>query len=328
MKKSNWLFYFLLIMSTLITISANNWMSMWMGLELNMMSFIPLILQKNSKSSSEAAMIYFLIQSISSIILFMMITINLLKLLNYSNMINMLITISILMKLGAAPFHKWMPEIMTKMSGMKCMILMTWQKMAPLMMICNLNSNMMLIKLSIIWSVGVGSIGGINQSSLRKLMAYSSINHLGWMLAINKKINLWLMYWMIYSMIIFMICLMFNNYKLLFLNQISSSNMNNPEKISMFIMMLSMGGLPPFIGFLPKWITIQTMINSKEFMTLFFMIMFSLVTLMFYMRVMTNMYLSFNSSIKWVTINQSKMMTMMIMLINFSLPLIIIMDIF
>nr|AWN56166.1 NADH dehydrogenase subunit 2 [Chinavia impicticornis]AWN56179.1 NADH dehydrogenase subunit 2 [Chinavia ubica] len=318
---------FTLIISTVITMSANNWISMWMGLELNMMSFIPIILKNPNKSSSEAAMIYFLIQSISSIVLLMMITMSMMKTMIPEKVINMITTMMILLKLGSAPFHKWMPEMMSKMEWKKCIMMMTWQKLAPLMMMSNLNNNMLMIKLSIIWSVGVGSIGGINQSSLRKMMAYSSINHLGWMLTLNKSINLWIIYWIIYSMIITMVCMMFNKYNYLFLNQINSLNMNNAEKTSLFISMLSMGGLPPFIGFLPKWITIQSMMNSKEFIMILYMIMFSLVTLMFYIRTMTNIYLSFNSTMKWMTINQSKSLSMMILMINFSLPLIMILDI-
>nr|YP_009915353.1 NADH dehydrogenase subunit 2 [Palomena viridissima]QLF99786.1 NADH dehydrogenase subunit 2 [Palomena viridissima] len=328
MKKSNSLFMFTLIMSTMITISSTNWISMWMGLELNMMSFIPLILQKSNKSSSEAAMIYFLIQSMSSIILLMMIMINMMKLSINEEIINYAITICILMKLGAAPFHKWMPEMMSKMKWINCFLLMTWQKMAPLMMISNLNNSNILINLSIIWSVGVGCLGGINTSSLRKLMAYSSINHLGWMMSIIKSINLWMLYWMIYSMITLMICFTMNSYNFLFMNQITTSNMMNTEKINLFILMLSMGGLPPFIGFLPKWITIQSMIYSKEFTMIFIMVMFSLVTLMFYMRIMINMFLLSNSESKWKLINYKKHSTVLFMMINFSLPVILIMDTF
>nr|YP_010374279.1 NADH dehydrogenase subunit 2 [Tholosanus proximus]QVD38901.1 NADH dehydrogenase subunit 2 [Tholosanus proximus] len=326
MKKSSWLFISVLILSTTITMSANNWISMWMGLELNMMSFIPLILNEPNKSKSEAAMMYFLVQSISSMLLMSMILLNMCKYLLDPKMINMIINISVLIKLGAAPFHLWMPEIMSKLSWINCMILMTWQKLAPMMMISNLN-NSLIINISIICSIIIGSLGGINQMSLRKMMGYSSINHLGWMLAINKSMNLWMMYIIIYSILTSMLCYMFNNYKMFFMNQVSNINMSIMEKLSFFIMMLSMGGLPPFMGFLPKWITIQNMMNEKEFMIMFIMIMFSLVNLMYYLRVMTNMYLSFNSTIKWSIMHQNKLMTMSIMIINLSLPMIMITEI-
>nr|YP_009694507.1 NADH dehydrogenase subunit 2 [Eurydema oleracea]QEI26492.1 NADH dehydrogenase subunit 2 [Eurydema oleracea] len=327
MKKSSWLFMLTLIISTMVTLSSNNWISMWIGLELNMMSFIPLIVNKINKSSSEAAMIYFLIQSVSSMLLIMMVMLLMCKYLVNINNILMMINISLLIKLGAAPFHMWLPEIMSKMEWSKCIILMTWQKIAPLFMMSNLNSSS-IINMSIIWSVGIGSLGGINQSSLRKMMGYSSINHLGWMLAINKSMNLWTMYLMIYSLMVLLVCMMFMNYKMYFINQISSLSMNNTEKTSMFIMMLSMGGLPPFIGFLPKWITIQSMLNNKEIIMILFMVMCSLITLMYYLRIMMNMCLSYNSSIKWSTTYNVKPLMFFTIMINLSLPLIMILEVF
>nr|YP_009654836.1 NADH dehydrogenase subunit 2 [Placosternum urus]QCI09404.1 NADH dehydrogenase subunit 2 [Placosternum urus] len=326
MKKSSWLFVTTLMLSTMMTISANNWIGMWMGLELNMMSFIPLIMNKTKKSSSEAAMMYFLMQSMSSMLLMMMVLFNIYSQSKDWIMINSTITSCLLIKMGAAPFHKWLPEILSKMEWNKCIWLMTWQKLAPLMVMSNLNNNSMILNMSIYSSIIIGSIGGINQTSLRKMMGYSSINHMGWMLTINKSINKWLIYLIIYSLMIIMMCKMFMNYKLYFINQMGSINMTNMEKINLFCMMLSMGGLPPFIGFLPKWITIQYMINEKEFMTIMFMIMMSLIPLMFYIRIMMNLILSSNITIKWNKTHYNKFMTIM-MIINFSLPFIMIMDI-
>nr|YP_010222563.1 NADH dehydrogenase subunit 2 [Hippotiscus dorsalis]UCC46013.1 NADH dehydrogenase subunit 2 [Hippotiscus dorsalis] len=322
MKKSNWLFMIMLILSTMITVSSNSWISMWIGLELNMMSFIPIILYKMNKSSSEAAMTYFLIQSISSMLMLMFIIV---MMMNMKFMMN-IITICMLIKMGAAPFHSWLPEILSKMSWMKCNTMMTWQKIAPLMMISNTSNNITIMNASIILSVIIGSMGGLNQVSLRKMMGYSSINHLGWMLAINKTMNLWTIYLLIYSVLMTFMCYKLMYYKLYFLNQINNLNMNNTEKISMFIMMLSLGGLPPLIGFLPKWIAIQSLINNQEYILLIIMIMSSLITLMFYMRIMTSMYLSFGSTIKWSKISKTKMFTFMMLSFNFLLPLIMIMD--
>uniref|UniRef100_UPI0030E115FC NADH dehydrogenase subunit 2 n=1 Tax=Mecidea indica TaxID=3127717 RepID=UPI0030E115FC len=324
MKKSLWLFSLTLIMSVMITLSSNNWISMWMGLELNMMSFIPIILSKVNKSSSEAAMIYFLTQSVSSILMLAMVMMSMTKH-ETTKISNIIITMTLLIKMGAAPFHKWMPDMMAKMSWNKCLLLMTWQKIAPLMMISNMNMSHFIINMSIIWSVGIGSIGGINQSSLRKMMAYSSINHMGWLLAINKSMNLWMMYMTMYSLLTWMVCKMFNSYKMYFINQIMSMNMKKSEKMMMFIMMLSMGGLPPFIGFMPKWMTIQTMMNSKEIILLMVMIMFSLITLMYYIRIMTNLMLNFNSPIKWMTYKNNKNI-MIMTTINLLLPLIMMID--
>nr|YP_010222589.1 NADH dehydrogenase subunit 2 [Neojurtina typica]UCC46052.1 NADH dehydrogenase subunit 2 [Neojurtina typica] len=327
MNKSKWLFLMTLIISTMITVSSNNWMSMWIGLELNMMSFIPLMYNQQKKLSSEACMIYFLTQSVSSMILIMMVSISMVSMFMKSVNLDMIITMSLLMKLGAAPFHLWMPEIMSKMEWSKCCILMTWQKIAPLMMMSNIQNNLM-INTSIILSLLVGGIGGINQTSLRKMMGFSSINHLGWMLAINKLINSWLIYVITYSIMTSTICYMFSCYKMYFINQVNSMNMSNMEKVSYAIMMLSMGGLPPFIGFLPKWVTIQEMMNESEYFISLIMVMLTLITLSYYIKMMVSMFLMTSASLKWFkTINNKNFMVSMTISLNMSLPIMLMLDI-
>nr|YP_010693407.1 NADH dehydrogenase subunit 2 [Gonopsis coccinea]WCB99289.1 NADH dehydrogenase subunit 2 [Gonopsis coccinea] len=329
MKKSSWLFQSILMMSTMMVLSSNSWINMWIGLEINLMSFIPILLKESNKSNSEAAMIYFLIQSMSSTTMMMMMMINMCNYLISPKIINTTMLVCLLIKVGAAPFHMWMPEIMSKMSWKKCIILMTWQKLAPLMMMSNMNNNNVIINLSIISCVIVGSMGGINQMSMRKMMGYSSINHLGWMMAINKSMNKWMIYFIIYSMMNMIICLNFMNNKVYFMNQMNEMNMNKTEKINLFLMMMSMGGMPPLIGFLPKWITIQFMMNQKEVFIILIMVMFSMVTLMYYMRIMISMIISSNITIKWNKSNKyNKSMMMASMMINFSLPLILIMDMY
>nr|YP_010705016.1 NADH dehydrogenase subunit 2 [Sciocoris lateralis]WCQ78554.1 NADH dehydrogenase subunit 2 [Sciocoris lateralis] len=326
MKKSNWVFLMIMLLSTMITLSASNWISMWIGLELNMMSFIPLILKESNKSSTEAAMMYFLIQSMSSMLLISMVLINMMKFIIPNYLIYVTITISLLIKLGAAPFHMWVPEIMSKINWIKCAMLMTWQKMAPLMMMSNINNNSYIMNISIMMSAMVGAVGGMNQISLRKMMGFSSINHLGWIMAINKKMNLWMIYMFIYSIMVIMLCKLFNMYKMYFINQVNSINLTNTEKFNMFMMMMSMGGLPPFIGFLPKWMTIKNMIDEKELYVIIWLVGFSLLTLMYYMRTMTNMFLSFSSSTKWMMSDNKNFITSVSMIINLSMPIMLLFD--
>nr|UBI44001.1 NADH dehydrogenase subunit 2 [Eysarcoris montivagus] len=329
MKKTQWLFKMILIAGTIITLSANNWISMWMGLELNMMAFIPIILSDNNKLSSEAAMIYFFVQSFSSLLLMMMLISYMCKYLIYGVYNYYILTVSILIKLGAAPFHSWFPKIASMMNWNKNFILMTWQKVAPLMMISNLNYNSTcVINMATIMCITIGSIGGMNQVSLRKLMGYSSINHLGWMLPINKSMNSWMIYLMIYSAMALMICKLFNKYKIYFLNQMNSLNMSSSEKINMLIMMMSMGGMPPFIGFLPKWITIQSLINTKDILMILIMIMFSLITLMYYLRSMTNMFMMNSVTVKWLTTNNNIYLISSMMVCNLSLPMFMTLDLY
>nr|AUW38600.1 NADH dehydrogenase subunit 2 [Psacasta neglecta] len=323
MHKSKSMFLIIMLTGTILTMSSNNWISMWMGLEINMMAFIPLISYKN-KNSPQAMMIYLLTQSVSSMILmFSIIMFNL----TLNSLFNNLVLISLLIKMGAAPFHMWLPEIMSKMSWSSNMILMTWQKLAPLLMINSLNFSNKIMYLSIIMSVTVGALGGLNQLSLRKIMGYSSINHLGWMLSLSKIKNNWMIYLIVYSMMVTMLCWMFHQYNMIHINQMNSMDMTMTEKMNYFIAMMSLGGLPPFLGFLPKWIAIQTLINSNLVFMMIVMVMFSLISLFYYMRVMTSMMMNFSMSNKWVSIKSNNSLIYTMMILNMSLPLIMIINI-
>nr|AXS65691.1 NADH dehydrogenase subunit 2 [Coleoptera sp. 3 KM-2017] len=322
MNKSKSMFLITLIIGTLITISSNNWISMWMGLELNMLSFIPLILNKKNKMNSEAALIYFLTQSVSSMILMF----SIIEMYGGKEM-QLFIDLgstSLLIKMGAAPFHMWFPEMMSKMKWDSCMLLMTWQKVAPLIMINNLIYSPMIMFFTVTASVIMGGLGGLNQTSLRKIMSYSSINHLGWILALNLTQNNWINYLIMYSVMTITICSMFHMYNMYFINQINGMNISYMEKISYSVSMLSLGGLPPFIGFLPKWMVLQSLISDNKYILMSIMIMMSLITLFYYMRTMTSMMLSYSSTSMWHSMNSNSYINYSILMLNLSLPLVLI----
>nr|YP_010315905.1 NADH dehydrogenase subunit 2 [Leptocorisa lepida]UNA68811.1 NADH dehydrogenase subunit 2 [Leptocorisa lepida] len=297
------IFLLMMVLSTLIVMNANNWLGMWMGMEMNLMSFIPLISKSKNKNTSQAMMTYFLTQSLGSMILLFSVVMNPLIMIkfNFENMwIKDMTMLSLTIKLGAAPFHWWLPNMMSNMNWTECFILMTWQKLAPLTMLSNLNPSSKILNLTIILSGLAGSIGGMNQTSIRKLLAYSSINHLGWMMMFVSMSNSWYKYLIIYSMLMGLICYMLNFKNMYFLNQLMTNSPSMMEKFTMTMTLLSIGGLPPFIGFLPKWMVIQSMINSELFLMLMIMLMLSLITLFYYMRMMINYILMFSTMNKWM----------------------------
>nr|YP_010535259.1 NADH dehydrogenase subunit 2 [Megacopta cribriella]UYA97720.1 NADH dehydrogenase subunit 2 [Megacopta cribriella] len=321
MYKTKSVFLLITIMGSLITIFSNSWISMWMGLEMNMMAFIPLIKENKSKATAEAMMIYFLIQSIGSALLMFSITVNYTFMESWTLM-PLITFLALMIKMGAAPFHMWMPEIMSKMKWNSCIMLMTWQKLAPMTMTMNLNPKSEVLTIMVMMSIIVGAIGGINQTSLRKIMAYSSINHLGWMLSLIKIQSNWMMYLITYSMMVTSMCFMFNKYNMLFIPQINSMNMSISEKMAYITSMMSLGGLPPFIGFMPKWIVIQSMVNSNMIFVSLIMIMFSLITLFYYIRTMSTLIMNQSMINKWISSKSSKLIIMWMILLNFSLPMV------
>lgn len=146
--------------------------------------------------------------------------------------------------------------------------------------------NILLI-VAILISTLIGAIGGLNQNSLRKLLAFSSINHIGWIIsAIIFNENLWLVYFLIYTFLNICVIIMFNKYKIFYLNQIYTLFMGSTViKFSLLTSLLSLGGLPPFLGFIPKWLIIQSLIFIKLNFINIFIICISLITLFYYLKV-------------------------------------------
>nr|AXS64989.1 NADH dehydrogenase subunit 2 [Cerambycidae sp. 2 KM-2017] len=285
------LFFNTLVIGTLIAISSYSWFSMWMGLEINLLSIIPLMSSQKNLFPSEAALKYFITQALaSSILLFSIVmTLNTNELVppSFNYFIMTIMNSSFFTKMGAAPFHAWFPEVMDGLDWNNCMIMLTWQKIAPMVLLMySLQTSMFIITI-VISSTIIGSILGLNQTSLRKIMAYSSINHIGWMIAsmLNSQ-TIWMIYFSIYSVISFNIIVILQQINSFQLKQLTSSlNSNKMIKLLFLMNFLSLGGIPPFLGFLPKWLTINNLIYNNFFTLSLILIVFTLVTLFYYLRI-------------------------------------------
>nr|YP_010164095.1 NADH dehydrogenase subunit 2 [Scopimera intermedia]QRK27410.1 NADH dehydrogenase subunit 2 [Scopimera intermedia] len=280
------IFFFTLILGTIISISSPSLFGAWVGLELNMMSFIPLITIKMNSYYSESALKYFLIQALSSALFISS------SLLSFTFLLIsfILIFLALLLKLGSAPFHFWFPQVMEGLNWPQVFILSTIQKLAPMILLSYLMINNTLIKITLISSMAsalFGALGGLNTMYLRKMIAFSSINHLSWMLiAISLSDIFWMFYFLIYSLILLSITSSLFSMQAFTLSSIAQlgtySTFNSLLMSSTF---LSLGGLPPFTGFIPKWFMIQIMMNMNLFVPLAILILSSLLTLYFYLRV-------------------------------------------
>nr|YP_009558762.1 NADH dehydrogenase subunit 2 [Nagiella inferior]QBA83062.1 NADH dehydrogenase subunit 2 [Nagiella inferior] len=297
-------FMFILFFSTLVSISSNSWFGCWIGLEINLLSFIPLISNSNNILSSEASLKYFLVQSIASINLLFFIIFKMILMKNFemNNFISIMINSSLLMKMGSVPFHFWFPNIVEGLSWFNNFILMSWQKITPIILLSYYFNNNLLIIIIIMNSI-IGAIGGLNQTSLRKLMAFSSINNLSWMLfSMMISENLWIMYMFMYMFMISILCFLFYLMNMFFINQLYFINMNYMIKLSLLINLLSLGGLPPFIGFFPKWIIINFLLMNNFFFMTFILILMSLIILYYYIRILYSSFMFNYLKLKWMKI--------------------------
>nr|QWZ46375.1 NADH dehydrogenase subunit 2 [Pelecyphorus foveolatus] len=320
MKLYKMIFFNTMIMGTMIAISSYSWMSMWMGLEINLLSIIPLFSNKENVFSTESSLKYFITQAIASAVLLMSIILMLstnefiAPTMNFYLM--MVLNSALLTKLGAAPFHYWFPEVMEGLNWMNCLILLTWQKIAPMMLIMNNQMNTKFTMMIILTCMIVSTVMAFNQISLRKILTFSSINHIGWMLSTTFiSFPSWIIYFSVYSILNINIIAMFHMTKSFYLNQINNiMNKMKMLKFSLLINFLSLGGLPPFIGFLPKWMVINWLVINKMPFIALMMTLLTLVMLYIYTRITLSSLLLSITETKFVNL---KFNNQIMLLINF-----------
>nr|QXL59790.1 NADH dehydrogenase subunit 2 [Canis lupus familiaris]WEM08157.1 NADH dehydrogenase subunit 2 [Canis lupus familiaris] len=299
---------------TMIVMLSSHWLLIWIGFEMNMLAIIPILMKKYNPRAMEASTKYFLTQATASMLLMMGVTINLLYsgqwvISKISNPIaSIMMTTALTMKLGLSPFHFWVPEVTQGITLMSGMILLTWQKIAPMSILYQISPsiNTNLLMLMALTSVLVGGWGGLNQTQLRKIMAYSSIAHMGWMAAIityNPTM-------MVLNLTLY-ILMTLSTFMLFMLNSstttLSLSHMWNkfPLITSMIlILMLSLGGLPPLSGFIPKWMIIQELTKNNMIIIPTLMAITALLNLYFYLRLTYSTALTMfpstnNMKMKW-----------------------------
>nr|AQP28722.1 NADH dehydrogenase subunit 2 [Nasutitermes sp. 2 TB-2017] len=294
-----------LVGGMLVSVSSNSWLGAWMGLEINLMSFIPLMSNIKNMYNTEASLKYFIVQVLASATLLFMVVMKTLTedlfTFESNTYTSMIICTPLLLKSGAAPLHWWFPGVMEGLSWENCALLMTVQKAAPLMLMSYLIEVNAFTLSIILLSTIVGSIGGLNQTSMRKILTYSSINHTGWMLiALTTSENLWMTYFAIYSMLALTVVSAIKLSGTSFINQTMLTNKETTlMKFMMFTSLLSLGGLPPFLGFLPKWIVIQAMITNNMAPLATIVVITSLITLYYYLKISYSSFLILNTEPKW-----------------------------
>nr|AAS91416.1 NADH dehydrogenase subunit 2 [Brachyphylla cavernarum] len=327
-----------IILGTIIVITSSHWLLVWIGFEMNMLAIIPMLMKNHHPRSTEAGVKYFLTQATASMLLMLAVIINLLYSGQWTvtNMINptalTILTLALCMKLGLAPFHFWVPEVTQGIPLSSGLLLLTWQKLAPLsiLYIISPKINPELLLIMSILSVMIGGWGGLNQTQLRKIMAYSSIAHMGWMTSIliyNPTMTLLnLVIYITMTLTMFMLLIMTSTTTTLSL----SHTWNKMPLITSIILttLLSLGGLPPLTGFMPKWMIIQEMTKNDNLILPTMMAMMALLNLYFYMRLMYATSLTMfptmnNNKIKWYfeDIKQTTCLSPLIIASTMTLPL-------
>nr|QHI39395.1 NADH dehydrogenase subunit 2 [Dicrostonyx torquatus]QHI39538.1 NADH dehydrogenase subunit 2 [Dicrostonyx torquatus]QHI39603.1 NADH dehydrogenase subunit 2 [Dicrostonyx torquatus]QHI39668.1 NADH dehydrogenase subunit 2 [Dicrostonyx torquatus]QHI39720.1 NADH dehydrogenase subunit 2 [Dicrostonyx torquatus] len=304
--------YFTIITGPIITMLSSNLFTMWVGLEMNLLALIPLMMNKSNPRSMEAATKYFLTQATASMILLMSIIMNFKQLGLWTfqpetkDIIMTTTFISLTIKLGLAPFHSWLPEVTQGIKPNVGLILLTWQKIAPLTILFQyyelMNPKMLIM--SAITSVLIGAWNGLNQTQTRKIMAYSSIAHMGWMISILPyNPTLTTLNLLIYILMTTPMFMIFHTHSFTSISSMSLMWNKMPMALPMMsLILLSTGGLPPLTGFLPKWAIITELLKNNNTILSTLMAMTALINLFFYTRLIYSTSLT-----TFPTNNNSKM---------------------
>nr|AEH03331.1 NADH dehydrogenase subunit 2 [Chenorhamphus grayi] len=283
-----------LILGTTLTISSNHWVAAWTGLEINTLAVLPLIAKSHHPRAIEAATKYFLVQAAASALIL------------FSSMTNawhtgqwdiaqlthpvssLVLTSAIAMKLGLVPFHFWFPEVLQGSSLTTGLLLSTAMKFPPLTLLFLTSHSLdpTLLTLMAILSTALGGWVGLNQTQIRKILAFSSISHLGWMAIIitfNPKLTMLNFYF--YTLVTATVFLALNTMKVTKLSSLMTAWAKTPSLNAMLLLtLLSLAGLPPLTGFLPKWLIIQELTKQEMALAAATISLLSLLSLFFYLR--------------------------------------------
>nr|YP_010586946.1 NADH dehydrogenase subunit 2 [Asychis amphiglyptus]UZZ45814.1 NADH dehydrogenase subunit 2 [Asychis amphiglyptus] len=293
LKLSSFIFMPTLVGGIFMMLSAHDWMSIWIGMEINMYSFIPMMFSTTSSKTQEATTKYFLIQAFGSGMFILGILGGFM-----ANPYTLIILLALLLKAGMAPMHFWYPSVMNTLPWLLCLILTTLQKFGPMLLIIQ-SLHERTLSMSIISATNalVGAIGGLNQTQLRAILAYSSIGHMGWILA-GAQFNTLVakIYFLLYIMTISSIILIIIMAQLKSNTQpMTNSNQAHFTKPSLMALLLSLGGVPPMLGVFPKIMIISTLCSNNFIKLPIILIMSSMLNMYYYLKIFYSSYFSMST---------------------------------
>nr|YP_010485145.1 NADH dehydrogenase subunit 2 [Hemidactylus ulii]UVW80926.1 NADH dehydrogenase subunit 2 [Hemidactylus ulii] len=280
--------------STILTMASTHWLLAWISLELNTLSILPIMMKHHHPRSTEATTKYFIIQAAAAASILLASTLNAWQtgewsiLHTNSSLTTTLATVALMMKLGLAPAHLWYPEVMQGTTLYTATLISTWQKLAPLALLYLMHTNlnpMMLMTLGLM-STATGGWAGLNQTQTRKIMAFSSIAHMGWLLpALMTNQSLATLTMMLYLTTTTTIFLTLAATETKTISDISTTWTTSPIMLTTtLVVLMSLAGLPPLTGFMPKWLITKELTTLQLLPLGVALLLTSLPSLYFYTR--------------------------------------------
>ena len=313
----------------MVLVSAHSLLTVYLGLELLSLSLYALVaMHRDSVFASEAAMKYFVLGALASgMLLYGMSmlygvtgTLDLAMLANAvesrpdQNIVLVLglvfVMVGVSFKLGAVPFHMWVPDVYQGAPTPVTLFIGTAPKLAAFAMLMRLlvdglpglqaEWNQILMLLAVL-SIGVGNVVAISQTNIKRMFAYSAIAHVGFLFlgiiaGTESGYAAAMFYVIVYSLMAaggfgMIILLSRSGFEAERLEDFKGLNDRSWWYAAMMlILMLSMAGVPPFAGFWAKWAVLREVIASGSVWLAALAVFFAVIGLFYYLRVVRLVY--------------------------------------
>lgn len=262
-------FYFIVILGQRLSITASRWLLVWLMIEISLLTIIPLMVgrSKSLSLSFEVTMKYFIVQRIRSI----WIILGGYKVWEINTgpcIFSLVFFVGLIFKLGLFPGHFWVIQVVSGLKKLPLLFILSVTKAAPLSLVVRINFSTNLESLLFVGAISIvsGGLLGTIQTTVRGVLARSSIAHSGWII-ISIVSNTFLPYFLAYFISISAFLILCGTVRYL------SS-----------IMMLSFSGLPPFLLFYPKVIVFSVLVESSIWVVIGCLVIIRVISLYFYLK--------------------------------------------
>lgn len=312
--------------------SAGSLLTVYLGLEILSLSLYALVaLNRDSQESSEAAMKYFFLGALASGMLLygMSLLYGMTGSLDIQQIASQIgaaqtlgnlglglslgvvfIVVGLAFKLGAAPFHFWVPDVYQGAPTGIAMYLATATKLAAFAMVIRLLVDglqgvseqwQLMLALIAVLSLGIGNLVALVQTNIKRMLAYSTISHMGFLIlgVINggeEGYSSALFYSVVYALtslgaFAMIMVLSRKGFEAENLDDFRGLSRRSPwYAFVMLILMFSMAGVPPTAGFLAKYVVIQSVLDAGYLWLAVVAVLFSVIGAFYYLRIIKLMY--------------------------------------
>jgi len=275
---SSFLVVLVLFMTPVLLIITTSWLVMWGLIEINIISFTSFDVSKDKRSSKNLIirMIkYFIIQTIASTSILLCVLLN-----NYFFLLYLLylfITLLLVLKIASSPIHRWFLDVIKSLNWLKAMILITWQKFIPIVVLRLIRG--LFLWVFVFFCATLTSIEILRKKVVLEVIALSSVFNNSWaivstQLSFRILLLFTILYWVAVISFILEIFRQFNILK------IFKSN-----GLLRLLFLLNISSLPPTTGFLAKWFVLIKIVKIGQVFQLTVLILTSIVNVFAYVRI-------------------------------------------